>query len=102
MSFGTMAIRVKWIKVAEDEALNEDVLSSMGLHKNTYGSFEDRVFMQELDSDDASLVITDVSMDDKGKYRCEIISGVEETLQYVILEVESGLINGKCYSFTFT
>ncbi len=95
MSLGTVGIRVKWTKVADDEALNEDVLLSMGFHKKTYGSFEDRVFLPELDSEDASIVITDLSMDDMGKYRCEIINGMEDTVQEIILEVQGGLTDGK-------
>lgn len=99
MSFGSIGIRVKWTKVADDEALNEDVLLSMGFHKKTYGSFEDRVFLQELDSEDASIVITDVSMDDMGKYHCEIINGMEDTVQEIILEVQGGLTDGKSCFF---
>ncbi|XP_070690307.1 hyaluronan and proteoglycan link protein 1a [Pempheris klunzingeri] len=91
MSFGSIGMRVKWTKVADDEALNEDVLLSMGFHKKTYGSFEDRVFLQEQDSEDASLIISDVSMDDTGKYHCEIINGMEDTVQEITLEVKSSL-----------
>lgn len=97
MSFGT--IRVKWTKVADDEALNEDVLLSMGFHKKAYGSFEDRVFLEELDNEDASLVITDVSMDDAGKYRCEIINGMEDTVQEIHLDVQGGLLDGVVFPY---
>ncbi|XP_041793086.1 hyaluronan and proteoglycan link protein 1-like [Chelmon rostratus] len=100
MSFGSIGIRVKWTKVADDEALNEDVLLSMGFHKKSYGSFEDRVFLQELDSEDASLVITDVSMEDMGKYHCEIINGVEDTIQEIILEVQGGLTDGVVFPYS--
>ncbi|XP_068994945.1 LOW QUALITY PROTEIN: hyaluronan and proteoglycan link protein 1a [Embiotoca jacksoni] len=97
LSFG---IRVKWTKVADDEALNEDVLISMGFHKKTYGKFEGRVFMQEQDNEDVSIVITDVSMDDMGKYRCEVINGVDDTLQEIILEVRGGLSDGVTFPYT--
>jgi len=93
-------IRVKWTKVAENEALNEDVLSSMGFHKKTYGSFENRVFLQEYDDEDASLVITDVAMDDTGRYRCEIINGMEDVTQEVLLEVESGHTDGVVFPYS--
>ncbi|XP_035513966.1 hyaluronan and proteoglycan link protein 1a [Morone saxatilis] len=99
LSFGSLGIRVKWTKVADDEALNENVLLSMGFHKKTYGSFEDRVFLQEHDSEDASIVITDVSMEDMGKYRCEIINGVEDTNQEITLEVQAGLTDGVVFPF---
>lgn len=92
------SLRVKWMKVEKDESLNEDVLLSMGIHKKTYGSFEDRVFLQDSDGDDASLIITDISMDDMGRYRCEILDGVEDIIQDVILEVENGPALGK-YTF---
>lgn len=98
-SFGNVGIRVKWTKVAEDESLNEDVLLSMGFHKKTYGSFEDRVFLSDSDSSSADLTITEVSKDDAGKYRCEIINGMSDTVQEVILDVQNGLKDGKC-SFT--
>lgn len=101
MSFGSIGIRVKWTKVADDEALNEDVLLSMGFHKKTYGSFEDRVFLQELDNEDASLVITDVSMDDMGRYRCEIINGIEDTVREIVLEVQGGFSDGKCCLYIY-
>ncbi|XP_030273800.1 hyaluronan and proteoglycan link protein 1 [Sparus aurata] len=99
MSFGGVGMRVKWTKVADDEALNEDVLLSMGFHKKTYGSFEDRVFLQEQDNEDASLVMTDVSKDDMGKYRCEIINGFEDTVHEIILEVEGGLTDGVVFPY---
>ncbi|XP_037536412.1 hyaluronan and proteoglycan link protein 1 [Nematolebias whitei] len=95
------SLRVKWMKVGEDESLNEDVLLSMGIHKKTYGSFEDRVFLQDSDGDDASLIITYISMDDMGRYRCEILDGVEDIIQDVILEVENGpaLVSGVVFPY---
>ncbi|XP_061134537.1 hyaluronan and proteoglycan link protein 1-like [Syngnathus typhle] len=98
-SFFSVGIRVKWTKLAEDEALNEDVLLSMGFHKKTYGSFEDRVYLRELDSDDASLVITDVSMDDAGTYSCEIINGFVDTIQAIALEVKSDMADGVVFPY---
>lgn len=95
-SFGSIGIRVKWTKVAEDESLNEDVLLSMGFHKKTYGRFEDRVFLSDSDSSSASLIITEVSKEDAGKYHCEIINGMTDAIQEVILDVENGLKDGKC------
>lgn len=100
MSFGSVGIRVKWTKVADDEALNEDVLMSMGFHKKTYGSFEGRVFVPEVDNEDASLVMTDVSMDDMGKYRCEIINGMEDTIQEITLEVQGSQIDGVVFPYS--
>uniref|UniRef100_A0A3P8WJV7 Hyaluronan and proteoglycan link protein 1 n=1 Tax=Cynoglossus semilaevis TaxID=244447 RepID=A0A3P8WJV7_CYNSE len=77
---GHVGVRVKWTKVAEDESLNEDVLLSMGFHKKTYGNFQDRVFLQEGDSEDASLTITSVSLEDTGMYHCEVINGMSDVI----------------------
>jgi len=100
--FGGMGNRVKWTKLGADESLPEDVLTSMAFHKNTYGSFKDRVFMPEYDNDDASIVITDVSMNDIGKYRCETTNGEDDYVMDVILEVEHNLATGKSFFFLFS
>lgn len=92
---GHVGVRVKWTKVAEDESLNEDVLLSMGFHKKTYGNFQDRVFLQEGDSEDASLTITSVSLEDTGMYHCEVINGMSDVVQEVTLEVTHALTMGK-------
>lgn len=95
------SLKVTWIKVGEDQSQNEDVLVSLGLHKRTYGNFENRAFLLDLEKGDASLVLLDVSMEDMGRYRCEIMDGMEDIIQDVILEVENGLIGGKyCFSNT--
>lgn len=94
MFFGATGIRVKWTKVAEDEAFNEDVLLSMGFHKKTFGKFEDRVSIVNSDSDDGSIVITNVAMQDAGKYQCELINGMTDVVQEVHLEVQGGLKDG--------
>lgn len=84
--------------MADDESMNEDVMKSMGFHKITYGSFTDRVFLQEQDPEDASLIITEVSKDDTGKYRCEIINGEEDVVQDIDLEVGVTDLEGKSHS----
>ncbi|XP_068461325.1 hyaluronan and proteoglycan link protein 1-like [Clinocottus analis] len=100
MTFGNIGVRVKWTKVAEDEALNEDVLLSMGFHKKTYGSFAERAFLNEFDNEDASLTITDVSAADSGKYRCEIINGMEDVMEEVVLDVLGGLTEGVVFPYS--
>lgn len=88
MQFGVVGSRIKWTKVGGDESLNEDVLLSMGPHKSTYGTFKNRAFLTTEDSEDASITITDVSIEDSGKYRCEIINGISEIVQEIILMVQ--------------
>ncbi|XP_017283457.1 hyaluronan and proteoglycan link protein 1 [Kryptolebias marmoratus] len=87
------SLRVKWTKAAEDGSEDEDVLLLMGQHQKTYGRFGNRVFLEASDdNEDVSLTITDVSKEDMGKYHCEIMNGVEDIIQDVILEVENGQI----------
>lgn len=95
-TFGNVGVRVKWTKLGEDESLNEDVLLSMGLHKKTYGNFEDRTYMADSDGSSAALTITFISKEDAGKYRCEIINGMTDTIQEVTLVVETVSEDGKC------
>lgn len=95
----TFGVRVKWTKVEDDEAQNEDVLVSMGFHKKTYGSFENRAFLENDDSEDGSIMLTDVSEKDSGKYRCEIVNGVEDTVQEITLEVRRA-INGVVFPYS--
>ncbi|KAM3867562.1 hyaluronan and proteoglycan link protein 1-like [Diretmus argenteus] len=90
-AFANVGIRVRWSKVAED-GTEEEVFVSMGFRKVSYGSFEGRVYLQEADKDDASLVVTDLSMDDTGKYRCEVINGMDDTDQDINLEVQNGAV----------
>ncbi|XP_041854246.1 hyaluronan and proteoglycan link protein 1-like [Melanotaenia boesemani] len=98
--FENMSMRVKWMKVANDDSLNKDVIMSMGFHERTYASFENRVFLPKSDINDASLLMTEISMDDVGKYRCEIITGEEDTVQEIILEVDHGVADGVVFPYS--
>lgn len=97
MFIGAPGVQVKWTKVADKESMNEDVLLSMGSNKKTFGSFENRVFMQETNKKDASILITGVSVEDHGKYRCEISNGASGIIQEVFLELQGCLSDGKNY-----
>ncbi|XP_068167262.1 hyaluronan and proteoglycan link protein 1a [Antennarius striatus] len=97
-AFGDVGIRVKWTKKDSDE--EEDVLLSMGFHKKTYGSFEDRVHLLQQDSEDASLVIDDVTFDDVGKYHCEVINGMKDTVQEVILALKGSEALGVVFPYS--
>ncbi|KAM6965421.1 hyaluronan and proteoglycan link protein 1a [Aplochiton taeniatus] len=88
-SVGT-GIRIKWSKMSDDESTSEDVLITMGFHKKSYGSFQGRVHLQNDDDDDASLVIDDVSVEDHGKFHCEVINGMDDSTADVTLEVQGG------------
>lgn len=64
----------------------------MDYHKRSYGSFHGRVHLQGSSPMDASLVITEITLEDYGKYKCEVIDGLEDGTVVVSLDLE-GKIN---------
>lgn len=67
----------------------------LGHHTKSFGEFIGRAFLQHADEKDASLVITDSTVSDSGRYRCEVFKGMEEAAYDVTLQVEDGgLLNG--------
>lgn len=93
-------MRVKWTKVADDERYNEDVLVGMGFHIKTYNSFAGRASLQKENDADASLVLDEISLEDSGKYRCEVFTGMEEQIFDVLLEVKGILNNGVVFPYS--
>lgn len=91
-SFGPASMRIKWTKLSPDFSKEIDVLVSMGFHKKTYNGYSDRVHLQEADENDASLVFSEVRLEDVGKYKCEVIDGMDDATVVVSLE-----LTGKSY-----
>ncbi|GLD68016.1 hyaluronan and proteoglycan link protein 1 [Lates japonicus] len=89
MSFGHSGIRVKWTKVADDEALNEGCADLSRIPQEDLWKLRTARLCRRL-AMNASLIMTDVSMEDTGKYHCEIINGMEDTVQEIFLEVQAG------------
>lgn len=88
-------IRLQWTKLENDAAPFEDVLLSLGTKTKTFGRFENRVFLQAVDDRDASLVITDIAIEDAGQYRCEVINGTKHTAEEGFLKVRGCLTEGE-------
>ncbi|MBN3287777.1 HPLN1 protein, partial [Polyodon spathula] len=80
--------RIKWTKLTTDYLKEIDVFVAMGNHQKSYGSYHGRVFLQEASNRDASLIITDITLDDYGKYKCEIIEGLEDDTGVVTLDLQ--------------
>ncbi|KAJ6669782.1 hypothetical protein lerEdw1_000331 [Lerista edwardsae] len=85
---GSHRIRVKWTKLTSDYLKEVDVYVEMGYHRKSYGNYQDRVFLQKSTENDASLVITDIMLEDYGKYKCEVIEGLEDDTAVVSLDLE--------------
>ncbi|XP_063051333.1 hyaluronan and proteoglycan link protein 1a [Engraulis encrasicolus] len=86
--FGNAGMRVKWTKYNADFTQETDVFVSMGFHKKAYGNFEDRAYLREADDNDATLIITNVGLDDYGKYKCEVSDGMEDNVEEVTVELQ--------------
>lgn len=61
---------------------------AMDFHKRSYGSFHGRVHLQGSSPMDASLVITEITLEDYGRYKCEVIDGLEDEAVVVSLNLE--------------
>ncbi|TSK28089.1 Hyaluronan and proteoglycan link protein 3 [Bagarius yarrelli] len=71
--------RVKWLwqpNTGETKELH--VMVAFGSRHRSYGDFQGRVRLRRSAPGDASLVIDQLQNDDTGRYRCEIIDGLED------------------------
>lgn len=81
-------LRIKWTKLTSDYLKEIDVFVAMGFHKKSYGRFHGRVHLQAASENDASLVITEITLEDYGKYKCEVIDGLEDDTAVVTLDLQ--------------
>ncbi|XP_007896990.2 hyaluronan and proteoglycan link protein 4 [Callorhinchus milii] len=80
-------IRIKWTKV--DHSLqSSDVFLSLGEVRHSFGVYKDRVFLQGDGQGDASLVLEHVTLQDYGKYECEVVNELEDDTGIVKLNLE--------------
>ncbi|GAA6093093.1 hyaluronan and proteoglycan link protein 3 isoform X1 [Tachysurus ichikawai] len=71
--------RVKWLwqpNTGETKELH--VMVALGSRHRSYGDFRGRVRLRRSTPGDVSLVINPLQSDDTGRYRCEIIDGLED------------------------
>ncbi|XP_030323361.1 hyaluronan and proteoglycan link protein 1 [Calypte anna] len=85
---GNHKIRVKWTKLTSDYLKEVDVFVAMGHHRKSYGNYQGRVFLRESSENDASLIITNIILEDYGRYKCEVIEGLEDDTAVVALNLE--------------
>ncbi|XP_024256125.1 hyaluronan and proteoglycan link protein 3 isoform X3 [Oncorhynchus tshawytscha] len=88
---GPRRTRVKWSWLpangAGKTAHETDVMVAMGNRHRSYGSFQGRVRLHRAAPGDMSLVINELHQNDTGRYRCEIIDGLEDESVTVELEL---------------
>uniref|UniRef100_A0A3Q3XLS4 Immunoglobulin V-set domain-containing protein n=1 Tax=Mola mola TaxID=94237 RepID=A0A3Q3XLS4_MOLML len=90
--------RVKWswlpVNTIGAAATREtEVIVATGNRHRSYGSFRGRVHLRRSAPGDLSLVINELRLNDTGRYRCEVIDGLED--QSVTVELE---LQGVCVS----
>lgn len=60
---------------------------AMGNRHRSYGNFRGRVRLRRSAPGDMSLVINELQLNDTGRYRCEVIDGLEDESVTVELEL---------------
>lgn len=74
--------RVKWSLLPAnnpaDASAETEVMVAIGNRHRSYGSFRGRVRLRRLVPRDLSLVIDRLQVTDVGRYRCEVIDGLED------------------------
>lgn len=83
-------IRIKWSKLRDDYAKEQDVLVAIGKTSMAFGDFKGRAHILQASQHEASLVISDVHLKDDGKYRCKVIDGLEDESDVIDLRLQGG------------
>lgn len=80
-------VRIKWWKLSENGAPEQDVLVAIGLRHRSFGDYRGRVRLRRDGEREVSLQIRDLRLEDYGRYRCEVIDGLEDESGLVDLEL---------------
>nr|XP_021387969.1 hyaluronan and proteoglycan link protein 2 [Lonchura striata domestica] len=80
--------RVKWSKVEPASYGESIIIITNGLLHKSYGPLGPRARLRHGHRYDASLTITDVALDDEGRYRCQLVDGLEDESISLTLHLE--------------
>ncbi|XP_040270098.1 hyaluronan and proteoglycan link protein 3 [Bufo bufo] len=80
-------LRIKWAKLHKDNTKEKDVLVAIGLRHRSFGEYKGRVHLHQNKPNEVSLAITNLRLEDYGKYKCEVIDGLEDESGIVELEL---------------
>lgn len=80
--------KIRWSKVEPTEYLEVAILISNGVHHKTYGPLGSRAHLKRSHRYDASLTISNLTLDDEGRYRCQLVNGLEDESVSLVLQLE--------------
>lgn len=80
-------VRVKWWRMSENGSPEQDVLVAIGPRHRSFGDYQGRVQLRQDTQQEVSLELRDLRLEDSGRYRCEVIDGLEDESGLVELEL---------------
>ncbi|KAM7405858.1 hypothetical protein PAMP_000278 [Pampus punctatissimus] len=80
-------VRVKWSWFPVAGGQETDVLVAIGSRSRSFGDFRGRVQLRQDFPGDAALVMTELQLNDSGRYVCEVVDGLEDKSASVELEL---------------
>ncbi|XP_066503712.1 hyaluronan and proteoglycan link protein 4 [Hoplias malabaricus] len=80
-------IRIKWTKVT-DAFQFQDVFVALGRQQRAFGPYRGRVDLEEAGPGDASVIIHNITLEDYGRYECEVTNDMEDDTGFVSLDLE--------------
>lgn len=86
-------VRLKWTKVVDPLAF-ADVFVALGAQQRAFGSYRGRAELQGDGPGDASLVLRNVTLQDYGRYECEVTNELEDDTGMVKLDLEGDPAEG--------
>ncbi|XP_040900109.1 hyaluronan and proteoglycan link protein 3-like [Toxotes jaculatrix] len=80
-------VRIKWSWLPTAGGHWTDVLVAIDSHSRSFGEFRGRVQLRQDFPGDAALLMTELQLNDTGRYRCEVVDGLEDKSTVIHLEL---------------
>ncbi|XP_023270399.1 hyaluronan and proteoglycan link protein 3-like [Seriola lalandi dorsalis] len=80
-------VRIKWSWVPAAGGHETDVLLAISPHSRSFGEFRGRVQLRQDFPGDAALLMTELQLNDTGRYHCEVVDGLEDKSVSIDLEL---------------
>ncbi|KAF7664040.1 hypothetical protein LDENG_00189990 [Lucifuga dentata] len=81
--------KVKWTKLEPENAGRENIVMISNAHAfKPYGHLGPRASLRNAHAMDASLQLSQLQLEDGGRYRCELVNGIEDENVVITLRIE--------------